>query len=351
MSKPIGVPGSRGTVLTVVLSLVFVLCWSSGFVGAKLGAQDADVRTVLMWRLLPLAAVLLPVALLRHRAQRGTAAALTPADVRRQVLVGALSQSGYLLTVYWAIGLGVSTGTTALVDGTQPLVVAALAGPLLGVAVTGRQWVGLLVGLAGVLAVTWADAGSSDSSAPPWAYAVPFLGMLALVAATVVERRSGTRPRPLQNLAIHCTTSAVVFTAVAVLGGVAAVPDRPEFWTATAWLVVFPTFGGYGLYWVLLDRAGVTTVNSLLFLVPPVTTAWGATAFGEPVTPLTVAGLGLALAATWLVTGSGAVRRQGPPAQRGGGGGADDPGVAPGRAGPVSAARTGAKASATASAE
>ena len=303
MSKPIGVPLARGTVLTAVLSVLFVVCWSSGFIGAKLGAQDADVRTVLMWRLLPLAAVLLPLALARHRAQRGTAAALTGADVRRQVLVGALSQSGYLLTVYWAVALGVSTGTTALVDGTQPLVVAALAGPLLGVLVTGRQRVGLLAGLAGVLAVTWADAGSSGSGAPPWAYAVPVAGMLALVAATVVEQRSGARPRPLQNLAIHCTTSAVVFTVVAVLCGVAAAPARAEFWTAVAWLVVFPTFGGYGLYWLLLDRVGITTVNSLLFLVPPVTTAWGATVFGEPVTPLTVAGLGLALAATWLVTG------------------------------------------------
>ena len=46
--------------------------------------------------------------------------------------MGALSQSGYLLTVYYAIELGVSSGTTALIDGTQPLVAGALAGPLLG---------------------------------------------------------------------------------------------------------------------------------------------------------------------------------------------------------------------------
>ncbi|MFF4801217.1 hypothetical protein ACFY1U_22950 [Streptomyces sp. NPDC001351] len=41
-----------------------------------------------------------------------------------------LSQSGYLLTVYYAIQLGVSSGTTALIDGVQPLVAGALAGPL-----------------------------------------------------------------------------------------------------------------------------------------------------------------------------------------------------------------------------
>ncbi|MGV9864959.1 hypothetical protein [Rhodococcus koreensis] len=58
--------------------------------------------------------------------------------------MGALSQTGYLLTVYQAIGLGASTGTTALIDGTQPLVVAVLAGPLLGQNVAARQWWGRL---------------------------------------------------------------------------------------------------------------------------------------------------------------------------------------------------------------
>ncbi|WP_432536200.1 DMT family transporter [Kineococcus arenarius] len=304
MSKPIGIPRRRGAAVSVALGALFVVCWSSGFVGAKLGAQDADVRTVLMWRLLPLAAVLVPVTLVRRRrtADREGSASTNPrGEALRQVGIGALSQSGYLLTVYWAIGLGVSTGTTALIDGVQPLVVAALAGPLLGAAVSGRQWTGLLVGLAGVLAVTWADATSPRTGAPAWAYAIPFAGMLCLVAATFLERRARCRPRPLHNLTIHCTTSAVVFTAVAVLGGAATVPDRASFWIATAWLVVFPTFGGYGLYWLLMDRVGVTTVNSLMFLVPPVTTAWGAVMFGEPVTALTVGGLALALVATWLV--------------------------------------------------
>ncbi|WP_432482987.1 DMT family transporter [Kineococcus esterisolvens] len=305
MNIPIGLLRRRGAAVTAALSALFVACWSSGFVGAKLGAQDADVRTVLMWRLVPLAAVLVPVALLRHRraARRPNPPPATGRrELLRQVGIGALSQSGYLITVYWAIGLGVSTGTTALIDGAQPLVVAALVGPLLGVAVSGRQWAGLLTGLAGVLTVTWADATSPRTDAPPWAYAIPFAGMLCLVAATFLERRARSRPRPLRNLTIHCTTSAVVFTVVAALGGAAVVPDQPRFWVATAWLVVFPTFGGYGLYWLLMDRVGVTTVNSLMFLVPPVTTVWGAALFGEPVTPLTVAGLALALTATRLAT-------------------------------------------------
>ncbi|WP_328615415.1 DMT family transporter [Amycolatopsis sp. NBC_00355] len=294
MSKQIGISGAE-----IGLGALFVACWSSGFIGAKLGAADAPVATVLMWRFVPLALLLVPFLV---RSGAGGKAGLG-----RQILVGALSQSGYLLTVYRAIGLGVNTGTTALIDGIQPLVVAALAGPLLGVVVTGRQWLGLGVGVAGVALVTWSDATSGHGT-PLWAYLVPFAGMCCLVAATFLDRRTRERPSPLRAVAIHCVTSAVVFTALAVATGAVQPPASARFWIAMAWLIVFSTLGGYGLYWLLLDRVGVTSVNTLMFLVPAATTIWGTLMFGEPFGGWTVTGLALALAATWLVSRGAKVR-------------------------------------------
>ncbi|GAA2058105.1 hypothetical protein GCM10009722_16650 [Williamsia deligens] len=301
---------SGGTVATVGLSVLFVLCWSSGFIGAKLGAADAEVATVLMWRFLPLAAVLaLPAWLLARR--RGAVPGRR--SLARQVTIGLLSQSGYLLSVYWAIALGVNTGTTALVDGIQPLVAAAVIGPLLGVVVSGRQWLGLVLGLAGVAVVTLADAGT-NGTAPWWSYAIPVAGMLSLVAATVVERRDAEPVPPLTALAIHCATSAVVFTALAVVTGQAVPPVAPSFWIAMAWLVVLPTFGGYGLYWLLLRRIGVTRVNTLMFLMAPVTAVWGAIAFGESFPATTAVGMIIGVLAVAVVagrdrTGAGVSRR------------------------------------------
>ncbi len=289
------------TAATCGLSALFVLCWSSGFIGAKLGAADADVATVLMWRFLPLAAVLaLPAWWLARR--RGEVPGRR--SLARQVTIGLLSQSGYLLSVYWAIALGVNTGTTALVDGIQPLVAAALLGPVLGVAVSGRQWVGLVLGLAGVALVTLADAGS-NAVAPWWSYAVPVAGMLALVGATFVERRDSDPVSPLTAMAIHCCTSAIVFAILAVVTGRAVPPGDGSFWVAMAWLVVLPTFGGYGLYWLLLRRVGVTRVNTLMFLMAPVTAVWGALAFGESFTVTTAVGMAIGVVAVGVVAASG----------------------------------------------
>jgi hypothetical protein len=81
--------------VNILLSVAFVLCWSSGFIGAKLGAGNASAITVLMWRFLPLAVVLVAVAAVTRTAWRG----LTARDVTRQAVIGVLSQSGYLLAV------------------------------------------------------------------------------------------------------------------------------------------------------------------------------------------------------------------------------------------------------------
>ncbi|KUF17074.1 DMT family transporter [Streptomyces silvensis] len=288
--------------MNVLLSIGFVLTWSSGFIGAKLGAGDADAVTVLMWRFLPLAAVLVLVAATVARSSwRG----LTARDLARQALVGALSQSGYILTVYYAIQLGVSSGTAALIDGTQPLVAGALAGPLLGQYVSRTQWLGLALGLTGVAIVTAGDA-AAGSGVPRWAYAVPFAGMLSLVAATFLDRRTRTAVAPSAALTVHCVTSAVVFTGLALATHRAAPVAEVSFWTAIGWLVVLSTFGGYGLYWLILRRSGVTRVNTLMFLMAPVTSLWGAAMFGEPFGAQTALGLAIALTAVAVVhRGSG----------------------------------------------
>ncbi|TDE51509.1 DMT family transporter [Nonomuraea mesophila] len=282
--------------MNLLLSIAFVLCWSSGFIGAKLGVGTAPAVTILMWRFLPLAVILLVVAALSGASWKE----LTPRDVTRQAVIGVLSQSGYLLTVYYAIQLGVSSGTTALIDGVQPLVAGALAGPLLHQYVSRHQWIGLVLGLSGVSVVTMADA-TAGTGAPWWAYLIPLIGMFSLVGATLLQGRARTPVNAATSMTVHCATSAVIFTALAVGAGAAKPPADLSFWVAITWLVALSTFGGYGLYWLIMRRSGVTKVNTLMFLMAPVTAVWGALMFGEPFHAQTAVGLAVCLAAVVIV--------------------------------------------------
>jgi drug/metabolite transporter (DMT)-like permease len=268
-----------------------VLAWSSGFIGARLGTESSGTVTLLMWRFVLAAALLLAWRSIRR-------VTLSRREVALQVAIGLLSQGVYLAGTVLSIELGVAVGTSALIAALQPILAGALAGPVLGERVIARQWLGLALGVAGVGLVVGGDVGVTG--APAWAYALPFAGMVGLVAATLLERKAALDTPLLDGLAIQCAVSAGLFGAIGLIAGQAAPPDDGQFWLAVAWVIVLSTFGGYGLYWLNLERGSVTRVSSLIYLTPPATMVWGLLMFGEPIGALAAAGLAVCLGAVLL---------------------------------------------------
>jgi drug/metabolite transporter (DMT)-like permease len=298
------VTGSDGKSRTFA-EVGFVVMWSSGFIGAKLGTQEASTPTFVAWRSLFAAGVLLAAVLLLRRHWP------SPGEVTVQGTVGFLSQGVYLSGVVGAVGFGVSAGTTALVAALQPLLAAALAGPVLGECVRLRQWVGLVVGLVGVVLVVGGDMRVTEqvppeSAAPLWAYALPFVGMSGLVAATLLERRMSLKTKletPLDvALAIQCAVSTVPFAIMAMFWGGLEPPGGGQFWLAVLWGVVFSTFGGYGFYWLNLKLSSVARVSSLIYLTPPTTMVWAYLMFGESVGLLAILGLAVCFGGVLLAS-------------------------------------------------
>ena len=223
-----------------------------------------------------------------------------------QGVVGLLAQGAYLTGVVGAVEFGVTAGTTALIAALQPLVAAALAGPVLGEYVGRQQWAGLAVGLVGVALVVGGDVRVAE--APLWAYAMPFAGMAGLVAATLVERKENLRGSGLEApmdvvLGIQCAASALLFAAMAMFWGGLEPAGGLLFWGAVAWFVVFSTFGGYGFYWLNLKLSSVARVSSLIYLTPPTTMVWAYLMFGERVGLLAVIGLVICFGGVLLTRG------------------------------------------------
>ena len=283
----------------------FVVMWSSGFIGAKLGTQEASTPTFQAWRSLFAAGVLLAAVLLLRRCWP------SQSEVAVQGTVGFLAQGVYLSGVVGAVEFGVNAGTTALVAALQPLLAAALARPVLGERVRPRQWVGLIVGLVGIALVVGGDMRvkeqvPAESAAPLWAYALPFVAMAGLVGATLLERRASLKTKletPLDvALAIQCTVSAVLFAVMAMFWGGLEPPGGTQFWLAVLWGVAFSTFGGYGFYWLNLKLSSVARVSSLLYLTPPTTMVWAYLMFGESVGLLAISGLAVCFGGVLLAS-------------------------------------------------
>lgn len=286
-------------------SVALVVTWSSGFVGAELSSRaGADPLTLLSWRFALLAVLLVALAGLRR----------TPWPTwrawRRQVALGVLCQSAYLLFVFEGVDRGVPGGTAALIAALQPLLVATVAGSLLGEHGSPRMWFGMFLGLVGVTVVVSGDLGVS--AAPLWAYLLPSAGMLCLASGTVLERRLRPAESLLETITMQSVVTAVLLMALALAFGHAAPPASPEFWQAVVWLIVLASLGGYVMYVFVARTQGATVVSTLLFLTPPTTMLWVYLMFGERMTVAGLIGLAVSGVGVWLVlagAGPGTVRR------------------------------------------
>lgn len=277
-----------------LFSVLLILTWSTGFLGVRALSDDTPILTILFWRSLMSGIILLPFAL-----------AFGPRLGRRAVVeqagFGTFSMFLYLGGFSLAIGLGVPTGLVALITDMLPLAVALLAGPILKQHLTGRQWLGTAIGVTGVALVS--AEGVRLGEAPLWALALPVAGTLAFALSAVMQRRLPVAPIAVhQSLALQCLTAAALFGLAAIPFGGIAPPPTPTFAFGIGWLVLFATFGGYGTYYACLRRWPAARVTAVLYLSPPVTLIAAHLAFGEPLSPLMVAGTAVTLAGVALAT-------------------------------------------------
>lgn len=251
------------------LPATFVLLWSTGFIGAKLGLPWIEPMTFLAVRMLLASALLLGLAVIMRAPWPKT-----PIAMLHTAVAGLLVHACYLGGVFWAIDRGQLAGVTAILVALQPLLTATLAGPLLGERVTSRQWLGLSLGFLGVtLVMTARTEGGVSSTATLTATTIALVG---ITLGTLYQKRFC----PLTDLrtggVIQYAASGLVFFALAFFTESREITWTGELVFALGWLVLVLSVGAVGLLYLLIRHGAASRVASLFYLAPPVTvfTAW-----------------------------------------------------------------------------
>jgi drug/metabolite transporter (DMT)-like permease len=265
---------------------LFVVLWSTGFIGARLGLPHAGPLTFLALRYGLAAALLLLMALATR--------APWPrrwGEIGHYAVAGLLVHGLYLGGVFVGISLGVEAGVSALIVGVQPLLTAALAGALLGERVTAQRWVGLGLGLLGVALVLARKLGQGPGHA---------LGSLACVVAlfgitlgTLYQKRFCAGMDLRTGGVVQFTAAGLATAPLALLFEGVRVDWDARFVFALLWLVLVLSLGAVSLFYVLIRRGAASQVASLFFLVPPCTALIAWLLFGERLGPLALAGMAL----------------------------------------------------------
>src|SRR5262249_12903748 len=160
---------------------LFVLLWRTGFIGARYGMPYIEPLTFLALRMLFVVAIMAAIAL--AEGARWPYAN----EVGHSLVAGSLVHGLCLGGVFTAISQGVPAGISALIPGLQPIVTSTLANRFAGEKVTGFQWVGLVLGLVGVLLVLHDRSIVLAGSALGWV--ASFLSLIGITLGTLYPKR------------------------------------------------------------------------------------------------------------------------------------------------------------------
>ena len=271
---------------------VFVVLWSTGFVATKYVLRSAEPLTYLAIRMAVVVAIMAVIVVLtRPRWPDRT-------GVAHSVIAGILVHGFYLGGTAVAIAHSIPAGLSALIPGLQPILTSTLANRWLGERVSGLQWSGLLLGLAGVGLILHERPMSGEAG---WGWLASGVSLVSITLGTLYQRRycrdiDWRAGNLVQYIAV------TIFFAIAAL----AFEDRIVHWTSEfmlslAWLAIVLSIGSIGLLYWLIRRHAATSVASLFYLVPAVTALMAFVLFGERLDAVAIAGMVACAAAVFLV--------------------------------------------------
>jgi drug/metabolite transporter (DMT)-like permease len=277
----------RGWLLFGALGLI----WGMPYLLIKVAVRDVTPASLVFLRTALGAALLAPLVV-----RRGTARALL-ARWRTIVLFTVVE-----MAIPWLLLADAERRVTSSLAGLfmagVPLVAALLsraagAHEPLGA----RRLVGLLVGLAGVVALVGLDLGRGDL------VAIVELSIVAVgyaVGPMIISRRLSDVPA-LDVVAVSLALCAIGYAPIGVAQLPATAPAL-EVVGAIAGLGVACTALAFLLFFGLIAEVGPVRATVITYVNPAVAVAAGVILLGEPFTRGTALGFVLILAGSWLAT-------------------------------------------------
>jgi drug/metabolite transporter (DMT)-like permease len=283
----------RGLKLASFAPILFVVLWSTGFVGAKYGLPYADPFIFLSVRVLIAALLLFAIAALLK-----SPIAIGKSAISRSALIGFFLHACYLGGVFFAISRGLPAGVAAVVTSVQPVLVSVLAVRVLGETLKRKQIVGLLLGFGGVITVL---APSFKDDMPISGLAAIFVALLGSTTATLLQKKIGANVPLISGTAYQYLASGLVLGVAAIATGGTRIQWSQEFIVTFIWLLAALSVGAILLLLWLLNTGSAASVSSLLYLVPPATALEAFFLFGEKVNTQGLLGIGITALGVWLV--------------------------------------------------
>ena len=290
----------RSRLIYTAAVLLFVFAWASGFTAAKLALATCPPALFGGIRFLITGVALLAFAACRGDLRR-------PVPWGKLVLLGLVNQAGYQGLAWQGMGT-VSAGLATIIASLNPILIAALAAPLLGERLHWRKVLGLMLGFAGAVFVVRNRIVVGHEDAGGVLLVVGAL--VCLVLGTVAFKY--VAPDASLPVAVGVQTlaaGALLLSLGTSFENTALADFGPRFWLVMGWCVLVMSIGALLLWFWLLRNGSASSASALHFLIPPIGLAMSWLVLGEAVSPLDMLGIVPVALGIWLATRPAPARR------------------------------------------
>ena len=277
----------RGIVLFALMSVI----WGIPYLFIRVAVAEVTPAFLVLARTSIATAILLPIALLRVD--------LRPILTRWRWLVAfALIEIAVPWVMLGSAEQHLSSSLTGILIAGVPLVGTVFAILTGGADRIGRTgWLGLLIGLAGVVAIVGFDVGTSDTLA---LLQVGVVVVCYAVGPAILARRLGGLPA-VGVMALSLLGCALLYLPIGVLQW-PAVPPSGDVIAAIVVLAVVCTAAAFLVFAALIDEIGPVRATVITYVNPAVAAVLGVLVLNETLTPPMLAGFGLVIVGSILAT-------------------------------------------------
>ena len=285
--------------IRAITPLIFVLLWSTGFIGAKYILPYAEPFVFLTIRYFFATLILVVLAKIMKESLK-----ISKAAIKQSMIVAVFLHVIYIGGVFYAVSIDISAGITAVIVSLQPILVSLLAIPLLGENLSYRQVFGLALGFIGVLFLLSPKLFEGDLSTGFSTFGIIccVLALFGTTAGYLLQKKGGADIPFLAGTAVQFATSTVIFAIASVIFEPLSVDITLEFVLALTWIVVALSIGSIFLLFYLLRNDSASSVSSLYYLVPPLAAVQAYYFFDERIKGIGLIGMALAALGTLIVT-------------------------------------------------
>ena len=276
---------------------LFVLLWSTGFIGVKYGVPYAPPFYFLAIRM-AIAALLLFIAISFLRKSQP----ITRSIIWPSAMIGLTLHGAYLGGCFFAVSRGMPAGVAALIVSLQPVLVSLFAAKYLNEPLNARAVFGLILGLIGLVVVLLPRISTTATNTISLvAIGASAIGLLGGTAGTILQKKYGGVIPTLAGTSIQYAATAVVLLTLALIFEKPEIQWTAKFVGALTWLVLALSFGAILLLFFLLSHGSAASVSSLYYLVPAATAIEAYFFFDEHISPVSLLGTLITVVGVWLV--------------------------------------------------